>query len=118
MKFFKIYTQDAFNFPGCMPEGDGPQDNGDTFDNRDDALAEAKSYIRGILNEDQLGLSVDDRRRAIAKAEKELDSTGECGLELPYYEEDEEEFSDKGYRFVSVAIAEEDDGIISACNPP
>lgn len=42
---WKVYTQDTFCFPGCMPEGGGPDSNGDEFEAREEAIEDGISYL-------------------------------------------------------------------------
>ena len=111
---FKIYTQNAFCFPGCLPEGYGPESNGDCFDSREDALADALDYMQSVLQEERERNGDSRTVDAVWRACREdLKKTGETDCTLPYRMEEgctgeeTDEISDNGYRFVSVVIVEE-----------
>ena len=97
---WKVYTQDSFCFPGCMPEGYGPDSNGDTFDTRDEAIESALCMLYPIFDAEP-GLW-GNRKRAVAA---ELAKSGEVSISLPYRDEETDEVSTQGYRFISFAVA-------------
>lgn len=107
---FEIVTQDAFCFSGCLPDGTGPESNGDRFRTRDEAVEEASRCLRAMLEDARCPAMVIDNLI------QELRTTGEASTSLPYTDEDAPDrdetgkFTSKvatnGTRFVSVAVNE------------
>jgi hypothetical protein len=97
---YQVLTQDAFCFVGCLPEGYGPESNGDTFETKEDAMADAVAMLRAMLADNNL------EEHAIESAVVELRECGEFGADLPFIDEETGEESSDGTRFISIAVVE------------
>jgi hypothetical protein len=111
---FKVYTQDSFCFPGCLPEGYGPDSNGDTFETREEAIDDAVHMLLATLAEYLPASGISNEVATLAtRLEYELRHTGETSADLPYIDEETGEESSDGSRHVSFSVvdidAQEDD---------
>jgi len=98
---FKVLSQDSFCFPGCLPEGGGPDSNGDTFETKEEATADALRMLESIF-EEEIKLNGDSRtvRAVFEECKRELQTMGETSCSLPYRDEDAPERDERG-RFAS-----------------
>lgn len=105
---FKIYHNDAFCFPGCMPEGYGPEDIGDTYDTLAEALDSAQAMLRETfeaeikVNGDSAAVNV-----ALRECTKELATIHETFCALPFRDFETDEINEDGYRYVGIAVVNE-----------
>jgi hypothetical protein len=97
---FKVLTQDSFCFPGCIPEGDGPGDNGDRFDTKEEAIADGLRMLESIFDE-EIKVNGDSRtvRAVFEECKRELLDSGETSATLPYREDSDEQSRDSRGRF-------------------
>jgi hypothetical protein len=100
---YEVLIADSFCFPGCLPEGDGPTSNGDTFDTHGEALEEASRMLHATLKD--AGWSAHD----IAIADAELHANGEWACDMDYIiddgSDDDGMVSPDGTRFLAFAVA-------------
>src|SRR5277367_499521 len=102
---YQILIQDSFCFTGCLPEGCGPESNGDTFENEKEALVVAELYLNAVFGE-ELRLNGDSStvNTVWDTCLAELREWGETSFSFPWRDEETGEPARGGNRFVSVII--------------
>jgi hypothetical protein len=104
---YRVMLQDGYVYPGLEPDGDAPEDTGEVYTSRKTALAGALDVLREVFRAERTE-TVSVNRRALAELWKEcrdaLKETGETTLTLPAREDDGEETTEVGSRFIAVTI--------------
>jgi hypothetical protein len=100
---YQVFTQDAYCFSGCLPDGYGPESNGDVFETREEAIEDAIGVLEAVFEEVHAP-------RLEFRCLQELRYTGLTAFDLPAYVLDEvtgdntEEEDENGTRFVSISV--------------